>query len=57
MFMFHFLGNEWAMEDTQAVIYFGLALSVLPSFLCFLFDDDRAIGTGSIPLRVDVGLR
>lgn len=55
--MFHFLGNEWAMEDTQAVIYFGLALSVLPSFLCFLFDDDRAIGTGSIPLRVDVGLR
>jgi hypothetical protein len=47
--MFHFLGNEWAMEDTQAVIYFGLALSVLPSFLCFLFDDDRAIGTGSIP--------
>ena len=44
MLMFHFLGNEWALADTEEVIYCGLAIAVLPAALCFFFDDDKAIG-------------
>lgn len=40
--MFHYLGNEWEVAQCQHVIIAGLLLCLLPSALCYLFDDDKA---------------
>lgn len=40
--MFHFLGNEWEVAQCQHVIIAGLLLCLLPSALCYFFDDDKA---------------
>lgn len=42
LIMFYFLGDEWEPKECQEVIYVGLALGFMASFLCFLFNDSQA---------------
>ena len=45
--MFWRLGDEWTIDDCLVVMMVGLVLSVIPSAMCFFFDDDKAIGKQS----------
>lgn len=51
--MFWQLGDDWSTEDCVMVMMVGLVMSIIPSILCFLFNDDKAIGkTGTYFIAV-----
>jgi hypothetical protein len=43
LLMFHYLGDQWTTQDCVYVIFVGLFLSIIPSILCFFFDDKKAL--------------
>ena len=42
--------RRWTVESLKVVMLIGQAVSLMPAFVLFLFDDDKALGEESEPL-------